>query len=116
MTEHEDTLYLRDMLECANRAIEISGGMRRSDLQDLDTQTLALRKLLEIIGEASRRISVGFREKYPFIEWKSIAGLRDRLVHGYDTIDYNVLWDTCVLDLPPLAAKLERVLRDEPGE
>jgi uncharacterized protein with HEPN domain len=45
-----------------------------------------------------------------------MEGTRDRLIHGYDTVDYDVLWDTCTLDLPPLVAKLEQVLQDELGE
>ena len=116
MTEHDDTLCVRDMLDAARQAIKISAGTNRADLDAFDTETLALRKLLEIMGEASRRTGSAFRERHTEIDWKSIAGMRDRLIHGYDRVDYDVLWDTCTLGLPSLVTKLEKVLRDEVGE
>ena len=116
MTDHDDTVYVRHMLDSARQAIEISEKITRADLQKFGIETLALTRLLEIIGEASRRTGSDFRQRHPEIEWKEIAGTRDRLIHGYDRVDYDVLWDTCTNDLPPLVAKLEKVLRDEVGE
>ena len=104
------------MLNAAREAIKISNDVSRSDLVPFGLETLSLTRLLEILGEAARRTSPEFRERHRHIEWKLIAGTRDRLIHGYDTVDYDVLWDTCTLDLPPLVAKLEQVLQDEVGE
>ena len=104
------------MLDAAREAIKISKGVSRGNLEPFGLATLSLTRLLEILGEAARRTSSEFRERHGEIEWKLIAGTRDRLIHGYDTVDYDVLWDTCTLDLPPLVAKLEKVLHDEVGE
>jgi uncharacterized protein with HEPN domain len=116
MTDHDDTVYVRHMLDSARQAMEISAKITRADLRKFGMETLALTRLLEITGEAARRTSQEFREKHLEIEWKRIAGTRDRLIHGYDRVDYDILWDICINDLPPLVAKLEIVVRDEVGE
>ena len=116
MTDHDDTVYVRHMLDSARQAIEISQRISRSDLTPWGLETLALTRLLEIVGEAARRTSPEFRERHPNVEWKLMAGTRDRLIHGYDRVDYDILWDTCTRDLPPLIEKLEQALRDETGE
>ena len=110
MTRHDDTVYVRHMLDAAKEAIKISGRIKRSDLAPFGMETLALTRLLEVVGEAARRTSQQFRARYPEVEWKQIAGTRDRLIHGYDKVDYDRLWGTCINDLPPLVVKLEKVL------
>jgi uncharacterized protein with HEPN domain len=63
---------------------------------------LALVRLLEIIGEAARRVSVGLRESHPEIPWAEIAGTRDRLIHGYFDVDLDIVWGIVTQDLPAL--------------
>ena len=72
--------------------------------------TAALERYLEIVGEAVKRLPVDLRSKYPAVPWKEIAGTRDHLSHGYDDVDYQVLWDAVQKDLPELLTTVEKML------
>ncbi len=113
MTRHDDTVALRHMLDHAVEAVSMARGRPRADL-DRDRQfSLAVLKLVEIIGEAANRVSPPTQEAHPEIPWEKIVGTRNRLVHGYDTVDHVVLWDIVTLDLPPLILLLRSLIPDE---
>jgi len=100
------------MLDHAREAIEMAQGRTRSDL-DVDRMLqLALTRLVEIVDEAAKRVSLEARQQQPEIAWSQIIGLRNRLIHGYDAVDLNILWDIVQDDLPPLIAELERILTE----
>jgi uncharacterized protein with HEPN domain len=110
MTRHDDRLRLRHMLTHAAEAIEMARGRRREDL-DRDRQfSLALVRLLEIVGEAAAHVSLTTCEELRAIPWPDIVGLRNRLIHGYDKVDFGILWDVIQIDLPPLVAQLKTAL------
>ena len=90
-------------------------GKKRSDLDSNRMLELSLVRLVEIIGEAATRVGAESREKYPSIPWLQIIGMRNRLIHGYDAVDLDVLWDTIIDDLPPLIAELEKILLPKNG-
>jgi uncharacterized protein with HEPN domain len=94
------------MLDHAREAIEILGSMDRDTLKKDRLVQLALTRLVEIVGEAAGRVGEPTQEKYPQIPWPQIIGMRNRLAHGYDVVDLNLLWDTIALDLPPLIGML----------
>ena len=95
------------MLDAAQEAAKFVKGRKRSDL-DADHQlTLALTRLLEILGEASRHVPEKTKQRNPEIRWKEIAGTRDRLAHGYFDVDLDILWEIVTRDLAPLIAQLE---------
>ena len=71
---------------------------------------LALVRLVEIVGEAAARVSPEAQERFPSIPWQQARGMRNRLVHGYDTVDLAVLWDTIQDDLPALIVQLREAL------
>ena len=110
MTRHDDSVRLRDMLAHAVEAVEMAHGRRREDL-DRDRQlNLSLVRLLEIVGEAAARVSQVTQERLMGIPWPDVVGLRNRLIHGYDKVDFDILWDIIQIDLPPLIAELQRAL------
>lgn len=84
-------------------------GRTRADLDDDRMLNLALVRLLEIVGEAASRLPEEERARFPTVPWSQIVGLRNRLIHGYEVVDFDVLWKIIEEDLPPLIAALEAV-------
>ncbi|MBW2031298.1 MAG: DUF86 domain-containing protein [Deltaproteobacteria bacterium] len=111
MTQHDDTVRLRHMLDHAREALDLIKHKRREDLRRERMLELSLVRLIEIVGEAAARVSAEGQKKYSSIPWPLIVGMRNRLIHGYDQVDLDVLWDTIVYDLPPLITELEKVLK-----
>ncbi len=113
MTQHEPLVRVRHMLDHAREAVEMTEGRSRSDL-DADRQlNLALVRLLEVVGEAAARVPEDYRQQHPDIPWRDIADLRNRLIHGYDTVNFDILWSIIRKDLPPLIEMLERIVDEE---
>jgi uncharacterized protein with HEPN domain len=114
MSRHDVTVRLRHMIDHGREAVEMVRGRVRGDL-DTDRQfNLALVRLLEIVGEAASRMTAEDCVPYPDIPWPQIVGLRNRLIHGYDDVDLDILWQIIVQDLPPLIATLETYLPAAP--
>ncbi len=110
MLPERDRTALEDMLAYAQEAVSAAQGRRRADLDGDRFFYLGLQRLVEIIGEAAARVSHETREQYPGIPWPLIVGMRNRLIHGYDVVDADTLWDTIVLNLPPLLEQLGSAL------
>lgn len=110
MTQHDPTLRLRHMLDHAREAVEMVRAKARSDLDRDRKLELSLVRLVEVVGEAASRLSREEQARFPSIPWQQVVGMRHRLIHGYDTVDLQVLWDTVCVDLPPLIAALESIL------
>ena len=108
MTRRDDAALLRDMLNFASRAREASTGRSRNDLEDDPVLTAALERFVELTGEAASRLSRETRDAIPHIKWREIIALRNRLVHGYFTVDLDILWNIIQDDLPNLIAALEK--------
>ena len=100
------------MLDAAREAAQFVAGRGRADL-DRD-RMLALVKEIEIIGEAASKISGETRKRCAEVPWASITGMRNRLIHGYFSIDLDIVWQTATAELPPLAAALEKCLASNP--
>src|ERR1700676_2753944 len=111
MSRHESAVRLRHMLEHAREAHAMISGKSRSELDNDRKLNLSLVRLLEIVGEAASRTTKEDREKHPEIPWPAIVGLRNRLIHGYDLVDFDVLWQVLNDDLPPLISQLEKILQ-----
>jgi uncharacterized protein with HEPN domain len=110
MTRHDETVRLAHMLDAAREAIELTKGRSRTELDDSRVLTLAVARLLEIIGEAASRVDKGLRERHPDIPWAAAVAMRNRIVHGYESIDVDIVWTTVEQDLPELVRKLESAL------
>ena len=110
MTQHDDMVRLRHMLETAREAVAMIEGKERSDLRSERMLELSLIRLIEVFGEAAARVTHEGQAKYPSIPWHQVVGMRNRLIHGYDQVDLHILWDTIEIDLPPLITELEKIL------
>ena len=104
-----DNVRVHHILDAAQEAVSFSEGRCRADLDTDRKLNLSLVRLLEIIGEAARGLSQEFRQEHPDLPWKSMVGIRDRLIHGYFDINFDVVWETVTEDLPPLIAQLEKI-------
>ncbi len=76
---------------------------------------LAMTRLLEMIGEAATQVSAATRIQNPRVAWQPIIGLRHRLVHAYDQINLDIIWDIISNDLPLLIAALDAMLSPPAG-
>jgi uncharacterized protein with HEPN domain len=100
------------MLDHSREAVAMVQGKARADLDQDRKLNLSLVRLLEIVGEAANRIPKEQRSAYPGIPWPEIIGLRNRLIHGYDEVDFDILWQIVTQDLPPLVKSLERIVAE----
>ncbi len=109
MSQSDDATWLRHMLDHTREAVEMARGRSRQDL-DLERQlNLSLARLLEILGEAANRVSEERQTAHPEVPWKQIIGLRNRLIHGDDSVDFDILWKVVTEDLPPLVTTLKKI-------
>ena len=113
MTRRDDQTRFRHMLDHAAEAVELIRGHTRADLDSDRKLNLALVRLVEIVGEAATHVSDEGRTRHPGIPWDDIIGMRNRVVHGYDEVDFDILWDVVELYLPPLILELRRALGGE---
>jgi uncharacterized protein with HEPN domain len=108
--EERDLAYIWDMLEYANKVVEIIAGQSKHNWHNNPTIRLAIERGLEIIGEAARHVSETLRAQHPEIPWQDIIGQRNILAHDYGNIDYDLLYETAVQDIPALIAQLQDLL------
>ncbi len=111
----KDRLRLLDMRDAAEKARRITSGRRRADIDNDEMLELALMKAVEIIGEAANHVSAETRALAPAIDWEKIVGMRNRLVHGYRYVNFNVHWDVITDELPPLIIELKRLIEAKYG-
>jgi uncharacterized protein with HEPN domain len=103
-----DEEFLFDVLRYAKLAVGRARGRSQDELAgDQDLQSLLIHPLL-VIGEAVKKLSPEFRQASPEVPWERIAGMRDRLIHAYDRVDWKIVWETVTLQLPTLIDFLER--------
>jgi len=103
-------VYLDDILEASGRIRDYTSGLTLEGFKN-DTKTLdAVVRNLEVIGEAAKKVPDDVRSRYPDVEWKKIAGLRDILIHEYFGIDVNIIWDILKNKLPSLEKQVRKIL------
>lgn len=110
---NRDLQSLLEMLQSAQIAMGYLAGRSQAELTtDLQLQDALIRRLF-MIGEASKRVSQATQKSLTTIPWSAINGMRNRLVHEYDEIDLDVVWDTTINSLPGLIAELAKVVPPE---
>lgn len=110
MTRHDPMVFIHHMLDRAREAIDMTSGRTRADLDRDRMLNLALVRLVEVIGEAASRVQDEFRSRYPEVPWRQTVGIRNRLIHGYDSVNFDILWTVIQEDLPPLIEQLQRIV------
>lgn len=110
MTRRDPAVAYRHMLAHAREALTLTRDKTRADLDSDRLLNLALVRLIEIIGEAANRVPKEEQMLYPQIPWAQIVSLRNRLIHGYDAVDFDILWQIITQDLPALIAVLETII------
>jgi uncharacterized protein with HEPN domain len=101
------------MIIHAREALATVSGRNRTDLYTDREFAMLLSHLMEIVGEASRRVPQDFRLRYPETDWRGFVGLRDVLVHRFDEIEYDTLWRIAREELPTLVSQLEGIMERE---
>jgi uncharacterized protein with HEPN domain len=108
--------FVEDILDGMNKAEELLEGVSYNQFETDFRINFAVVRALEIIGEATKRLPEELRYKYPDIPWKGMAGMRDRIIHGYDNVDLEIVWDVVKRDIPQIQPKIEKILMDYEGK
>ncbi|MCX5963044.1 MAG: DUF86 domain-containing protein [Cyanobacteria bacterium] len=102
-----DLQFLLDMLQSAELIVTYINQCKKDEFIDnTQLQDSVIRRLL-VIAEAARRVSEATRQTLPNISWQEINGMRNRLVHDYDDVNLNIVWDVVQFEIPPLIAELK---------
>ncbi len=112
----DDLVYVGHMLDTAEQSVATLSRKSRADFDSDENLRLALAHLLQIIGEAARRVSPQFRADHPSVPWRAIIGMRHKVVHDYLSVDYDIVWDTVAHELPPMIENLRRILGSQDHE
>jgi len=111
-----DSVYLRHILDAISRIEEYTQGVTYEQFMENHLIQDGVIRQIEIIGESTKRLSGGIREKYTEIPWKDIAGMRNKLIHDYFGVDLDAVWDTVERDIPFLRRKVKEILEREGRE
>ncbi|MCK5149828.1 DUF86 domain-containing protein [Candidatus Pacearchaeota archaeon] len=107
-------LYLNDVLRAIKKIEEYTA--KTLNFKEFMKQRIivdAVIRNLQIIGEAVKNIPIKLRRKYPDVEWKKIAGLRDIITHAYFGVEENLIWDIVANKLPKLKKDVDEILKNE---
>lgn len=112
MNKLRDESYLIDILDSAKTIEEFMLEITFDDFLKDVMRSAAVTRFLEIIGEATKNLSIELREKYPDVSWKEMAGLRDILIHQYRNADDELVFQITTQNIPILISQIEKILKD----
>lgn len=107
----DESVYLRHILDEIAFLKRISRDRTLADLINDDYFSHAVRSAIEVIGEAANNVPDSIKSEYPLVPWKEMAALRNRIIHGYFRIDYSIVWNVIVQDIPDIEPKIAAILR-----
>jgi uncharacterized protein with HEPN domain len=106
--ERDEALYLADIRDAVGKILRYTSGGRDEFFSDSMRQDAVIRNL-EVMGEAVRKVSTETREAHPEVPWRQIAATRDRVIHGYFTVDLEIVWEIVATELPRLREALTQI-------
>ena len=106
------SLFIKDILENMERAEKFVTGMTFEKFATDEKTIFAVIRCLEIIGEATKQIPIELRQKYKNIPWRDMAGIRDKLIHAYFSINLELIWLAIKKDIPKIKPLIKQVLDD----
>ncbi len=110
MSKRDDLDLVEDIQEAIRRINSYVKMLDHDDFfEDIKTQDAVVRNL-EVVGEAIKNISEDLKERYPQIQWKELAGLRDKLIHHYFGVNYDIVWHVVKNELPDVIYQLNEIL------
>ena len=109
---HSPLEYLRHVLDEMAYLANRTQGLSKDEFLRDETLRRAFVRSLEIIGEAVKNVPVDFRQKYSHVDWRGMAGMRDRLIHGYFGVDYDIVWDVVINKVPILRKEIQQIIRN----
>jgi len=113
MSRHDALITLRQIEEIVQKAAELGRKGTRNRLESDWQYRLAAERAIELIGEAASRLPEDLRERHNDIPWREIIGMRNRLIHGYDAVDYEIVWDVLANYVPVLVDKIPAIIKTE---
>lgn len=105
--------FLEDIADAMQAASEFVQGINELQFRSDRKTVYAVIRALEVVGEAAKRIPTDVRDRYPDVPWRRLTGMRDRLIHGYDSVDLAIVWATLHEALPLAQAPLEAAIQKE---
>ncbi|EDZ94409.1 MULTISPECIES: HepT-like ribonuclease domain-containing protein [Limnospira] len=105
----KDKQALIDILKAIQQIISYVEDIKKEDLQQDDEKQAAILYRIIIVGEATKRLSPEFRQQYPMIPWREMAGLRDVVIHDYDELDFDILWNVIQVNLPDILPQIQLI-------
>jgi uncharacterized protein with HEPN domain len=105
--------YLKHIQDECLYLIKVSENLLFDDFIKDETLKRAVVRSLEIIGEATKKIPADVKVKWNSIQWKNIAGMRDRLIHDYIGVNYNIVWDVVTNKTPSISVQINQILKEE---
>ena len=110
MKKRDHKLFINDIIAAIKSIDKFVGKMTLEELESDEKTSSAVIRKFEIIGEAVKHVPNKIKDKYKGIQWKSMAGMRDRLIHAYFGIDYNLVWSAIKTEILKLKPKLKKML------